>query len=127
MFVALGIANGPAAADHGNGALTFTATCDGPPLTFVDEASGTWASVKASGMQATFIPTSLTLNGHRVASHPATAPLPEVTCTTTSHPEGTLTGFSCRLMLSVVTADDGAAGSFASAADTQTLASRRIS
>lgn len=52
---------------------------------------GTWASVKVSGTGGTFIPTSLTLNGRLVARHPATAPFPEVTCTTTSHPEGTLT------------------------------------
>ena len=91
LLVAFGLSGDTAAADPGNGALTFTATCDGQPLTFVDQASGTWASVKVSETGATFIPTSLTLNGRLVASHPATAPFPEVTCTTTSHPEGTLT------------------------------------
>ena len=91
LLAALGLSSGTAAAADGKGALTFTATCDGRPLTFVDEASGIWASVKVSGTQTTFIPTSLTLNGHLVASHSATAPFPEVTCITTSHPEGTLT------------------------------------
>ena len=91
LLAAFGLSCGTAAADYGNGALIFTATCDGQPLMFVDEASGTWASVKVSGTRTTFIPTSLTLNGRLVASHPATASFPEVTCTTTSHPEGTLT------------------------------------
>ena len=91
LIAAFGLSSGTAIAAYGNGAVTFAATCDGQSLTFVDEASGIWGSVKVSGTQTTFIPTSLTLNGHLVASHPATAPFPEVTCITTSHPEGTLT------------------------------------
>ena len=93
LIVAFAFPCGTAAADSA-GAPTYTAICDGQPVTFVDQAFGTWASVKVDGTQTTFVPTSLTLNGHLVASHPATAPFPEVTCTT-SHPEGTLefTGF----------------------------------
>ena len=91
LLAVFGLSSGTAEAAYGNGAITLTVTCDGQPLTFVDEASGIWGSVKVFGTQTTFIPTSLTLNGHLVASHPATAPFPEVTCTTTSHPEGTLT------------------------------------
>jgi hypothetical protein len=89
LAVAFGLACGTAAADS-SGARTYTAICDGQPVTFEDQAFGTWASAKVYGTHTTFIPTSLTLNGHLVASHPATAPFPEVTCTT-SHPEGTLT------------------------------------
>ena len=89
LVVAFGLSCGTAAADSA-GAPTYTAICDGQPVTFADQASGTWASVKVYGTHTTFIPTSLTLNGNLVASHSATAPFPEVTCTT-SHPEGTLT------------------------------------
>lgn len=89
LVAAFGLSSGTAAAESAD-TLTYTAICDGAPVTFADHAFGMFASVKVDGTQTTFIPTSLTLNGHLVASHPATAPFPEVTCTT-SHPEGTLT------------------------------------
>jgi hypothetical protein len=89
LVVAFGLSCGTAAADSAS-APTYIAICDGQPVTFADQASGTWASVKVYGTNTTFIPTSLILNGNLLASHPATAPFPEATCTT-SHPEGTLT------------------------------------
>lgn len=96
-LVAMMLAPSVAGATPGGGSAsqTLPVVCDGHALTFVVEGSpGHFSTSYVVETGQTFVPTSFTINGTPGDTKGGTAPLPQVTCTS-SNQFGTLviTGF----------------------------------